>query len=134
MFPVERDSDGDGVIVTHDALRIAHRTPCICRLDLPRFQCAEEQVMQGWDETNVIATDTSIGYQVPRLWFPHAHPGGSGRRSDDGTAVSAGVSMPQPRARPSGGADRPIGSDAVVEEYQQMQAFRAYRRGYQRFR
>lgn len=37
--------------------------------------------------------------------------------------------MPAPRPRASGGADLPIGSDAVVQEYQQMQTFRAYRYG-----
>ncbi|CAM9253636.1 unnamed protein product, partial [Hapterophycus canaliculatus] len=78
-----------------------------------------------WDRDNDgVASDAKLGYQVPRLWFPHAKPGQA--RVDEWAPTSAGVSMPEPRPRASGGADLPIGSDAVVQEYQQMQAFRAY--------
>lgn len=80
-----------------------------------------------WDKSNVIATDTNLGYQIPRLWFPHAQPGQGGTSWGEGAPISAGVSMPEPRSRVSAGVDRQIGSDAVVQEYQQMQAFRAYR-------
>lgn len=80
-----------------------------------------------WDRNNVIAADTNLGYQIPRLWFPHAQPGQGGGGWAEGAPISAGVSMPEPRAHVSQGVDRQIGSDAVVQEYNQMQAFRAYR-------
>ena len=80
-----------------------------------------------WDKNNVIAADTNLGYQIPRLWFPHAQPGQGGGGWAEGAPISAGVSMPEPRAHVSQGVDRQIGSDAVVQEYNQMQAFRAYR-------
>lgn len=82
---------------------------------------------KDWDDTNVIAADAKLGYQIPRLWFPQAHPGQARGPGEEWEPASAGVSMPQSRARPFGGANRPIGSDVVVQEYQWMQAFRAYR-------
>ncbi|CAN0094992.1 unnamed protein product, partial [Laminaria digitata] len=87
----------------------------------------EVEMSNDWDKSNVIATDTSLGYQIPRLWFPHAQPGQGGSGWGEGAPASAGVSMPEPRSQAAGGGvDRQIGSDAVVREYQQMQAFRAY--------
>lgn len=91
-----------------------------------------KQMRDSLDQTDVIAADAKLGYQIPRLWFPHARPGQAGSHTEDRMPASAGVSMPPPRPRPTGGADRPIGSDAVVQEYQQMQAFRAYRQGRRR--
>lgn len=83
-----------------------------------------------WDKSNVISTDTNLGYQIPRLWFPHAQPGQGGVSWGKRAHISAGVSMPEPRSRVSGVVDRQIGSDAIVQEYQQMQAFRSYRYRY----
>ncbi|CAN0223652.1 unnamed protein product, partial [Ectocarpus sp. 12 AP-2014] len=77
-------------------------------------------------DNNAFAVDAKLGYQVPRLWFPHAKPGQAGDHLEGRAPASAGVSMPGPRPRASGGADQPIGSDAVVQEYQQMQTFRTY--------
>lgn len=81
------------------------------------------------DRTDVIAADNRLGYQVPRLWFPQAHPRQPGVHEDQLELASKGVSMPPPRLRPSDSADRPVGSDTVVQEYQQMQAFQVYRSG-----
>lgn len=36
------------------------------------------QRRDDWDETDVIAADKKLGYQIPRLWFAHDHPGGVG--------------------------------------------------------
>lgn len=83
------------------------------------------------NDNDGIAADAKLGYQVPRLWFPHAKPGQAGVHTEERAPASAGVSMPEPRSRASGGADLPIGTDAVVQEYQQMQAFRAYRLGHE---
>ncbi|CAN0140846.1 unnamed protein product, partial [Scytosiphon promiscuus] len=87
----------------------------------------EEEFDAFWGKgDDGIAVDAKLGYQVPRLWFPHARPGQAGAHIEERAPASAGVSMPEPRPKASGGADLPIGSDAVVQEYQQMQAFRAY--------
>lgn len=98
---------------------------------LALFHGQQVQLNTFWGKCNDgIAADAKLGYQVPRLWFPHARPGQAGAHTEERAPASAGVSMPEPRPRPSGGADLPIGSDAVVQEYQQMQAFRAYRSGH----
>lgn len=75
-----------------------------------------------------IAVDAKLGYQIPRLWFPHSKPGQAGVHLEEQAPASAGVAMPEPRPQVFGGGDLPIASDGVVQEYQQMQAFRAYRR------
>lgn len=87
-----------------------------------------EQFNTSWGQDNDgIAADAKLGYQSPRLWFPHPKPGQAGAHLEERAPASAGVAMPEPRPRASGGADLPIGSDGVVQEYQQMQAYRAYR-------
>lgn len=89
---------------------------------------SNKQLSTSWGRDNDgIAADGKLGFQVPRLWFPHEKPGQAGALSEERAPASAGVAMPAPRPRASGGADLPIGSDAVVHEYLQMQAFRAYR-------
>lgn len=94
---------------------------------LPTF-FAKTQSSAYWGRDNDgIAADAKLGYQVPRLWFPHSKPGQAGVHLEERAPATAGVAMPEPRPRASGGADLPIGSDGVVQEYQQMQAFRAYR-------
>lgn len=77
--------------------------------------------------TNAAMMDAKLGYRIPRLWFPQAQPGYTGIDSPERWSGSGDVAMPRPRTQPSSGTYRPIGSDAVVQEYQQMQAFRAYR-------
>lgn len=87
-----------------------------------------EQFNTSWGRDNDgIAADAKLGYQIPRLWFPHPKPGQAGVHLEELAPASAGVAMPEPRPRASGGADLPIGSDGVVQEYQQMQAYQAYR-------
>lgn len=77
--------------------------------------------------SNAALMDAKLGYRIPRLWFPQAQPGCTGEESPERWSAAGDVAMPRPRNRPSSGAYRPVGSDAVVQEYQQMQAFRAYR-------
>eukprot|EP00903_Cladosiphon_okamuranus_P016531 g15251.t1 len=88
---------------------------------------AQEQFTTSWGrDIDGIALDSKLGYQIPRLWFPHPKPGQAGAHLEERAPASAGVAMPEPRPRASGGADLPIGSDGVVQEYHQMQAYRAY--------
>ena len=60
--------------------------------------------------------DRRLGYQVPRMWYPHARPETNSRQ----------LSQPPPRADPLERAQRPHTSDLVRDEYYTQSAYASY--------
>ena len=60
--------------------------------------------------------DRRLGYQVPRMWYPHARPETNSRQ----------LSQPPPRADPLERAQRPHTSDLVRDEYYTQRAYSRY--------
>ena len=72
---------------------LAFIRPHILSVILP---ASNVQRQDDWDETDVIAADRKLGYQIPRLWFAHEHPGGigEGRPEQWASAHEGAVSAP----------------------------------------
>ena len=72
--------------------------------------------MPNADPKDFFEVDRRLGYQVPRMWYPHARPETNSRQ----------LSQPPPRADPLERAQRPHTSDLVRDEYYTQSAYASY--------